>query len=282
MGMTRTLPSLVALLLLAGAAGAQRAEPLPPELEGVRIDPRVGEPLPLDAAFVDEEGKAVRLRDYFGSDRPVILNLGYNRCPMLCSLVLNGLVDALKGVDMEPGESYQILSISIDPTETPQLARLKKQNYLKALGRAGAARGWRFLTGREADIKAVADAAGFFYRYDERDNQYAHGAAIFIYTPQGRMSRALMGIVFDAQTVRLSLVEASEGQQGSTIDGLLLWCFHFDETRGTYAFKAQTIMKVGGALVVIAMAAFLLPAWRRRRRAASPANPSTETKSDAS
>jgi protein SCO1/2 len=258
----------LALLVLAAPAPAQRAEPRPAELEGVQIDPVPGTQVPLDRAFVDETGKAVRLGDFFGAERPVILNLGYYSCPMLCGLVLNALLEGLKGLSWTPGKEFEVVTISIHPQETPQLAKLKKQNYLKAYGRPGAARGWHFLTGKEADIRAVTDSVGFFYRYDEKTNQYAHGAAIFILTPKGVLSRAIRGVEFDPQTLRLSLAEASEGKQGSTIDSLLLWCYHYDESSGRYSFQAMAIMRVAGVAVLVLLAAILLPAWLRRRRAA--------------
>lgn len=263
-----TLTVAAALLAFAAPAFAQRAEPRPPELEGVDIAPPPDAKLPLDRPFVDETGKAVRLGDYFVGERPVLLNLGYFRCPMLCGLVLNGLLEGLKGLDWDPGKQFEILTITIDPRETPELAKLKKQNYVKAYGRAAANAGWHFLTGREEDIKAVADSVGFFYRYDEKTNQYAHGAAIFVLTPQGKLSRTIRGIQFDPQTLRLSLAEASEGKQGGTIDSLLLWCYHYDEESGRYTFQAVAIMRVAGIAVLVVLAAFLLPVWLRRRRPA--------------
>jgi protein SCO1/2 len=265
-----TLPAAVILSLIAVAPPAlgQRAEPRPAELEGVEITPVPGSQVPLDRAFVDETGKAVRLGDYFGADRPVLLNLGYYSCPMLCGLVLNALLDGLKGLAWNPGKEFEIVTISINPKETPQLAKLKKQNYVKAYGRPSANRGWHFLTGKEADIRAVTDSVGFFYRYDEKSNQYAHGAAIFILTPKGVLSRAIRGVLFDPQTLRLSLAEASEGKQGGTIDSLLLWCYHYDESSGRYSLQAMTVMRVAGGAVLVLLAALLLPVWLRRRRKA--------------
>jgi protein SCO1/2 len=256
----------LAFALLAAPARGQRAEPRPAELEGVEISPVPGTQVPLDRPFVDETGKAVRLGDYFGANRPVLLNLGYYSCPMLCGLVLNALLDGLKGLSWDPGKEFEVVTISINPKETPQLAKLKKQNYVKAYGRPAANRGWHFLTGREEDIRAVTDSVGFYYRYDEKSGQYAHGAAIFILTPRGVLSRAIRGVQFDPQTLRLSLAEASEGKQGGTIDSLLLWCYHYDEESGRYSFQAMTIMRVAGVAVLVLLAALLLPVWLRRRR----------------
>ncbi len=264
------LPTMIlaALLLFTAAesAVAQRTETAPEETEGVAIEPKIGGQLPLDATFVDETGRTVRLGDYFKKDKPVFLTLGYYRCPTLCSLVLNGAVDALKGVDWDPGDKFEMVTISIDPKETPTLAKLKKQNYVRYYGKAAANRGWHFLTGPQESITAVADAVGFYYRYDEKTDQYVHGAAVFLVTPDGKLSRCLRGIMWDSQTMRLSLAEASEGKQVSTLDSLLLLCFHYDAETGTYAVQATTVMRIGGVIILIVVAAIVLPAWLRSRK----------------
>ncbi len=254
------------LLLAAGDARAQRSEPAPDETKGVDIRPNIGGQLPLDATFVDENGKTVRLGDYFDGEKPVFLTLGYYRCPQLCTLVLNGAVDALKDVDWDPGDKFEMVTISIDPKEGPTLAKLKKQNYVRYYGKAAANRGWHFLTGPQESITAVADSVGFFYRYDEETDQYVHGAAVFLVTPDGKLSRCLRGVVWDAQTMRLSLAEASEGKQVSTLDSLLLLCFHYDETAGTYSVQARNVMRIGGLMVVVVVAFLVLPAWLRSRK----------------
>jgi protein SCO1/2 len=265
----KLLSVVLVVLLLALAAGpavAQRSEPAPDETEGVDIRPNIGGQLPLDATFVDEKGKTVRLGDYFKGEKPVFLTLGYYRCPLLCSLVLNGAVDALRDVDWDPGNEFEMVTISIDPKETPILAKLKKQNYVKYYGKASANRGWHFLTGPQESISAVSDAVGFFYRYDEKTDQYIHGAAVFLVTPDGKLSRCLRGIMWDAQTMRLSLAEASEGKQVSTLDSLLLLCFHYDETAGTYSVQARKVMRIGGALILVVVAAIVVPAWLHSRK----------------
>ncbi|MHC4913728.1 MAG: SCO family protein, partial [Planctomycetota bacterium] len=234
--------------------------------EGIDIVPNPGAQVPLDRPFVDERGKKVQLSDYFHGEKPVILTLGYYRCPMLCDLVLNGVVDALKSADWKPGREFDIVTISIDPLETPTMAKLKKQNYLKSLGIPSAGRGWHFLVGRGEDARAVADSVGFGYRYDEARKEYAHAAGIFLLTPDGKLSRCLRGITFDPSTIKLSLVEASQGKQGSTIDSLLLWCFNFDENAGRYSLQATAVMRIGGLLTVIVLAAILLPVWLRARK----------------
>jgi len=266
------LISLLAVLLTAvPAAPADRTEKAPAELDGVGVTEHRSAPLPLDRPFVDEEGRAVRLGDYFDGRRPVILNLGYYGCPMLCGLVVNGLTAGMKQMDWSPGAEYQVVTLSINPAEKPTLAKAKKQNYIKELGRPSSAGGWRFLTGRQADIRAVTDAVGFGYRWVEETQQFAHAAVIVVCTPDGRVSRYLYGIEFDPQTLRLSLVEAAKGKIGSPLDQVLLFCFHYDAREGRYALAAAGLMRLGGVVTAVALGAFLLSLWRRekRRRVAS-------------
>jgi protein SCO1/2 len=256
---------VVALIVLAVAmpASAQRREPLPKDLEGVGITEHPGVKLPLDLEFTDENGTPVRLGEYFSGDRPVILTLGYYRCPMLCSLVLNSLVDGLRDLPWTPGREFEIVTVSIDPTETSTLARLKKQNYLEEYARPGAAAGWHFLTGREENIRKLADAVGFGYRYVPERGQYAHAAVIFVATPDGRMARYLYGVVYQPKTVRLALTEAGEGRVGTTADQLLLYCFHYDAQEGRYVVAASNIMRFGGATTALIVGLWLAVSWRR-------------------
>ncbi len=243
-----------------------RQEPLPDELEGVGITEHLEAQVPLDLKFKDERGNIVQLRDYFKKDRPVILTLNYYMCPMLCTLQLNGLIEGLKNMEWVPGNQFEIVTVSINPAETPSLAQLKKQNYMKEYGRPAAAQGWHFLTGQQENIKKLADTVGFGYRFDEQTMQYAHAAALFILTPDGKISRYLYGIQYDAQTLRLSLVEASEGKVGSTLDYVLLTCFHYSATEGRYAIAAVGLMRIGGALTVIILGIVLLSFWLRDAR----------------
>lgn len=233
-----------------------------PQLDGVNVVEHLDDRLPLDLKFVNERGKAVQLQQLFGGDRPVILSLNYSSCPMLCGLKLRGMVDALSEMALEPGKDYQIVSVSIDPLETPVQATLAKQKYLREFGR-GNGEGWTFLTGREPQIRALADAAGFQYKYIPERREYAHAAVFMICTPDGRLSRYLYGVKFEPKTVQLSLVEASQGRIGTTLDQVLLFCFHYDATAGNYAPTAVSLMKVGAAVTVIAVAIFLFP-WRRK------------------
>jgi protein SCO1/2 len=239
-----------------------RAEPLPKDLENVGITERPNEQLPLDLLFTDESGEAARLGDFFG-ERPVLLNLGYYTCPMLCGLVLNGVIEALKTIDWTPGKEFAIVTVSIDPSETSTLARLKKENTIQEYGRAEAAKGWHFLVGEEEEIRALTDAAGFRYAYDDERGEYIHAAVIIVCTPDGRLSRYLYGVLFDSQTLRLSLLEASEGKIGSPLDRILLYCYHYDAARGRYAPAALNIMRAGGAIAVVILGITLAALWRR-------------------
>ncbi|MCP3977910.1 MAG: SCO family protein [bacterium] len=262
-------PARIAFVAILGccapfvAPALAREEPVPTELEGVGIDQRLDAQLPLDLSFVDEDGKHVTVRDYFADGRPVLLNLVYYECPMLCSLVLNGLVASLREVDLEPGEDFHIVSVSIDPTESPTLARSKKQSYVRTYGKEGAAEGWRFLTGEREAIAELADSVGFRYRYLEDEDEYAHGAVTFVVTPEGRTSRYLFGVKHDPRTMRLSLVEAAEGKIGSPLDKILLYCYRYDSEEGRYAPVAMRIMRAGGAATALVVGVFLVGYWRR-------------------
>lgn len=250
-------------------AGA-RAEPLPPELVGVGVDEHLNAQLPLDLEFVDHAGKKVRLRDYFDGQHPVILTLNYYKCPMLCGLMLNGLLDAFRQLDWTAGEQFQVVTVSFDPLETHQLAAIKRQNYLTHYEsrRAGTAvparRDWQFLTGRKASIDPLLDATGFRIRWNEQRQEWTHIAAPIVCTPDGRISRYLYGVLFEPQTLRLSLVEASEGKIGSTIDRVLLYCYHYEG--GEYTLAAMNIVRAGGVLTVLVVGTLLLVLWRRERR----------------
>lgn len=263
--------------LVAAAAGRAFGQPndaVPKETEGVGVTEHPGAVLPLELMFRDENGRDLCLKEYFGGSRPVILTLNYYRCPMLCTLQLNGLVDALRRMEWTPGRQFEIVTVSIDPLETPPLARLKKRNYMKEYGRPEAAKGWHFLTGREENIRRLAATVGFEYRYDRETDQYVHAAALFVCTPEGRVSRYLYGILYDPTTLRLSLVEAAEGRTRSTVDRILLYCFHYDSAKGRYAPAAMNLMRAGGVATVLILGGVLAAYWRReaaRRKASSGA-----------
>jgi protein SCO1/2 len=258
----RTL--LLPLLLAAALPPAAQTDPaLPEELAGVSLETELDAQIPLELAFVDEQGDPVVLGSFFGSDKPVLLTLVYYRCPMLCTLVLDGMIDALKPLDWVPGEQFEIVTVTIDPTEKPELARFKKQSYLASYGKPEAAAGWHFLTGRDGSIRPLADALGFRYNKVEETNEYAHPAALFILTPGGRVSRYLTGVQHDPKTMRLSLVEASEGKIGNPLDKFLLYCYRSDSEEGRYTPVAMRIMRLGGGLMVLILGAALLTFWLR-------------------
>ena len=264
-----TLLALLAAPAISRQGAAQRMEPLPKELEGVGITERPGARIPLDLEFTAEDGKPVRLGTYFDGKKPVILNLGYYRCPMLCGLVLSGLLQGLKETAWTVGREFEVVTVSIDPLETPTLARLKKESYLSDYGRPGAAAGWHFLTGREANIRKLADAVGFGYRYVPEREEYAHAAALFMATPDGHLSRTLYGVQYAAGTLRMALTEAGQGKVGSVADRILLTCFHYDAAEGRYAVAAAALMRIGAGATALALGGWLLARWVRDARRAN-------------
>lgn len=253
----------VAILLATSPAFADRTEPPPKELEGVGVTEHLGAQIPLDIEFVDSDGKPVALKQFFKSRKPVVLTMNYSNCPMLCSLQLNGLFDAMKQMPWTIGDQFEMITVSFDPLETTQRAQATKQKYLQIYRKAGAADGWHFLTGREENIKKLADTIGFHYRYSESQQQYIHVAATYILTPDGRVSRYLYGVQYDPRTLRLSLVEASDGKVGSTTDKILLFCFHYDSESGRYGLIATRLMQFAGGLTVVVVASTI---WLLKRR----------------
>jgi protein SCO1/2 len=230
----------------------------PRDLEEVRIDQRLDETLPLDAVFRDENGDEVKLGAYFGS-KPVVLALVYYSCPMLCNQVLNGMtsgLDVLKAFSI--GREFEVVTVSFDPRETPELARQKKETYMQWYKREGAAEGWHFLTGDQANIDRVTEAAGFYYKWDEKTTQFIHASGIMIATPDGKLARYFYGIEYAPKDLRLGLVEASAGRIGSPVDQLLLYCYHYDPASGKYGAAVMNIMRLGGAATIIAIIAMFI------------------------
>lgn len=253
------------------AAAQDRQEPLPKALEHAGVEEKLDAPLPLELAFKDEGGRDVSLGSYFRTGRPVILTLNYYRCPMLCTLELNGLVKGLKGLPWTPGDEFEIVTVSIDPRETPTLAQAKKQSYVADYERPAASAGWHFLTGSAAAIDTLTKAVGFAYTYDDAADQYAHPAVVVLAMPDGRVSRYLYGVEFDTATLRLGLLEASRGRIGSALDRFVMYCYHFDPNQGRYTLAAIEIMRVGAALMVLVLGVVIASFWRqerKRRRAA--------------
>lgn len=262
--------ALVFMITLLGAAASpaqeDRIEAAPAGLEAVDVTERPDAQAPLDLKFVDEDGMEVALGDFFHPGRPVILNLGYYSCPMLCGLVLNAMVDGMKELEWTPGQEFELITVSIDAREGPRLANLKKDTYLQSYGRPSARSGWHFLTGTADQSRALADAVGFGYAYNEERQEWMHPAALFVLTPEGRVARYLYGVSFDAQTLRLSLVEASEGRIGGSMDKVLLFCFQYDSSVGRYGPAARRLMSVAGYVTVVVLGLWLIQLRRRDRR----------------
>jgi protein SCO1/2 len=256
----RALLVTLALALSAGAARAQSAWPvenLPPPPKNVGFDQNIGQTLPLDTAFKDETGKSVRLGDYFGK-KPVVLTFAYFTCPMLCGLTMQGLSTSLKGMNLDAGRDFEVLTVSFEPKDTAEMARAKKDLAIARYGRPGASAGWHFLTGDEAAITAVTRAAGFRYEWDAADKQYAHATGIVVATPEGQLARYLLGVEYAPRDLRLSLVEASQNKLGNVVDQLLLLCYHYDPKTGRYGAIALGSMRAAGALTLIALGAFVV------------------------
>lgn len=235
-------------------------------LENVTIEQNLNGQLPLDAAFNDESGRPVKFGDYLG-ERPVLLAFAYYKCPMLCSLVLNGVVRVLNGVSLEPGKDFDVVVISINPLEKPELARQKKAGYVKSYHRRGTDDGWHFLTGEESEIRRMTDAAGFKYALDPVSKEYAHASAIYVVTPEGRLSHYFFGIEYAARDLKFALVEASSGKIGSLVDRILLFCFHYDPVTGKYSVMIMRLVRLAGVLTLVGMAAAIVLMLRRERKA---------------
>jgi protein SCO1 len=258
----------VAFLALASGTAAQLAsDPMqsvgvrPELLKQVGIDQKLNESIPLDLTFRDENGAPVELAQFFGQ-KPVILTLVYYNCPMLCTQVLNGVESSLKELSTDIGNQYDVVTISIDPTESHVLAKTKKEMYVGMYGRPGAAQGWHFLTGDEPQIKQLADAVGFRYAYDPDTKQFAHASAIMLLTPEGKISRYFYGIQYPTRDLRLGLVEASEGKIGTPVDQVLLFCYHYDPATGKYGLLISHIIQAGGALTVLILGIGMLILFR--------------------
>ncbi len=263
----RPHPSIAAAVLLcATAAFAQTG--LPRELETVGLEQRVGRPVPLGLEFTDHSGAAVRLGGYFGR-RPVILAPVYYDCPMLCSMVLEGLMRSLKAVTLEPGSDFDVVAVSFDPRETPEHAGRQRARSLERYGSAAAAGGLHFLTGDEAAVGALMDAIGFRYRFDEESGEFAHASTIVVLTPEGVVSRYLLGVEYPPRDLRLTLVEAADRKIGSPIDTVLLYCFRYDPDTGRYTAATMNLIRAGGLLTLAIMGGFVIRSLRRERRRAA-------------
>src|SRR5579864_8974464 len=261
------------LLLLAASAWGQAmskgimsppANVRPPRLENVGIEQRLDAQVPPDLTFRDETGQTVRLGDYFGKT-PLILNLVYYNCTMLCGEALAGLSQAMRFVKFDVGKEFEVVTVSFDPRETPEIAAVKKKDYVKRYGRPNAATGWHFLTGSAESVNALTKAVGFQYQYDPKINQFAHATAIMVLTPQGRISRYFYGVDFPPKDLRMGLVEASQGKIGNPIDQVLLYCYHYDPATGKYGAVITNILRLAAAATILILGGFLFIMFRLER-----------------
>jgi protein SCO1/2 len=249
--------------------GPNSGNQLPTVLQRVGVEQHLNQMLPLDAQFVDDTGKTVRLGDYFGK-RPAILSLVYYNCPMLCSEEMDGLASALEMVRLTPGKDFEIVIVSIDPSETPQLAARKKAFYVKRYGRPETANGWHFLTGQQAAIDAVSKATGFGYIRvpgpDGKLDQYAHASAIEIATTDGHLAQYYLGVEYSPKDILLGLVEASGNKIGSPVANILTYCYHYDPQTNKHSLIVARVVQVGGMMTVVSLGSFMFLMFRRDLR----------------
>lgn len=257
------IPALVALFLVP----VTRAQSIFPRdaRDGVKIEQKIGDKIPLDLEFKDETGKIVHLRDYFG-DKPVILTPVYYSCPMLCNLVLDGLVKAASDLKFNIGEDYNVVSVSFDPKENWKMAAAKKQTFARRYGRTGVEKGWHFLTGDQIQIRQLMDSIGFHYQYDAALGQYAHGAMIAVLNPDGTLSRYFYGFEYNPRDLRLALVESSNGKVGTPIDQVLLLCYSYDPATGKYSRVAMNAVRIGGTATAVGIFGFIFVMLRREKK----------------
>jgi len=249
-------------MLITGVLVSGQPFGRPPALRNIGLDQHLDAQVPLDLVFKDESGRDVRLGDLI-RDKPVILSLVYYQCPMLCNMVLNGELHAMRNIPFELGHDYDAITVSFDPTETPKLAADKKATYTERFGRTEPMKSWHFLTGSETEIHALASTVGFRYAWDDVTKQWAHASGLILLTPAGKVSRYIYGIEYPKQDVRLALVEASEGKIARASDQILLFCYHYDPTTGKYGLAILNTLRAAGSATVIALGAFVFTMLRR-------------------
>lgn len=242
----------------------QPAQAQPEALRGVGIDQHLDQQVPLDLTFRNESGAAVTLGSLLRG-KPVILNLVYYKCPMLCTLVLNGLLSAMRALPFDVGQEFDVITVSFNPEDTPELAAQKKAAYLAQYRRPGAEAGWHFLTGDAASIEPLADAMGFHYRYDPERKEFAHAAGIAVLTPRGVIARYFFGVEFAPRDLKFGLIEAADSHIGSPIDQLLLFCYHYDPSTGRYSTAVLNVVRAAGLLTLLVLGGFIVRALRRER-----------------
>jgi len=270
----RHLAALLAIFVLcAGPAAAHTGgEPYVKDesfLQGVGFDQRLGEQVPLGLTFRDENGRAVTLGAYFGT-KPVIMLITYYNCTMLCPLLLDGLVRALRPIRFDIGREFAILTVSINPRETPEIAAWRKELYVQRYGRPGVAESWHFLTGDQEAIQTLTAAVGYRYVYDAKKDEYAHATGLLLLTPQGKVSRYFYGVDFSPRDLRLGLIEAAASTIGSPVDQVLLYCYHYDPLTGKYGLVIMNVLRLAGLATVLAIGSFMLVSLKHERRTVLP------------
>jgi protein SCO1/2 len=253
----------------------------PTILNGVGITQNLNQQLPLGLTFTDDAGKQVQLASYFGKS-PAILALVYYQCPMLCSEELNGLTGALRMVDEVPGKDFNVIVVSIDPTEGADLAAAKKRSYVKQYGHPETAGGWHFMTGTQANIDALTKAVGFGYVKipgpDGKLTQFAHASSIQIVTPEGKLAQYYMGVEYSPKDLRLGLAEASNNRIGSPVDNILTYCYHYDPLTNKHSLIVVRVVQLGGLLTCALVGGFMLIMFRRDARQPNPPKTDKGTK----
>ncbi len=244
----------------------QQESGLPKVLKDAGVDQKINDQIPLNAVFRDEDGNEIKLQNYFQKGKPVILTLVYYECPMLCNQVLTDLLGAMKAMTLSAGKEFEVITVSFDAREKPDLAKKKKETYLKSYGREGAEKGWHFLTGEQSSIDALTQSAGFRYAWDKESKQFVHASVIMILTPEGKLYRYYFGLQYAPKELRLGLVEASENKIGTVADTLLLYCFHYDPSSGKYGLVIMNIVRFGGVLTVIGIAGMLILLRQQTRK----------------
>lgn len=254
------------LVLCNSFVSAQVNDGLPEDVKDLKVEEKLNTQLDLNLSFINEAGQTVALRDYFKSGKPVVLNLVYYSCPMLCGMVTKAVTNTLRDMEWTPGKEFEVVTISFDPRETYQLANAKKEAVLVDYGRPQAREGWHFLVDKDDNAKKLSDQIGFRYRWIEDQKQFAHGSVTFVVTPEGKMSRYLYGLAYEPRDMKLALAEASQGKVGDWATKILLYCYHYDPQARSYVFAARNVMKIGGLIVFSLVALGLVIFWRREIR----------------
>ena len=234
-----------------------------PSEQKIDVIENLGAYIPLDTIFINENGNEVQLRSLFNKEIPTVLTLNYFECPMLCTLVLNGLAESLKNLTLNAGDDFQVITIDINPNEKTLFANQKKKNYIKGFGLENMKNDWHFLTGDQESIKKIADSIGYIYYYDEQRDEYMHPAAITLLSSEGKISRYLYGIEYLVKDLKLGILEASEGKIGSTLDKIILYCYHYDPYKNTYTIFATNVMRLGGIFTIIFLCIMLASYWKK-------------------